>query len=323
MKLRKPLVTRRSALAGAAAIAFGLAARNTAAQDGARRRDSAGEPASPEGNTLSGKTALVTGSTDGLGRAVAMELGALGATVIVHGRNAERGGQTVRAIESGPGSAVFYRADLASLDAVRDLARTILTRHDRLDVLINNAGIWAESGDDVRRTSADGHELVFAVNYLAGFLLTHELLPLLKRSAPARIVNVASAAQQPIDFDDPMMTRGYSASRAYAASKLAQVMFTFDLARQVADDGITVNTLHPATLMDTTMVEKAGVTPRSTVEEGVRAVMRLAVAPELEGLTGLYFNGVAEARANAQAYDENARERLRALSVELTGVGTL
>ncbi|MBN1240505.1 MAG: SDR family oxidoreductase [Gammaproteobacteria bacterium] len=269
---------------------------------------------------MNGKTALVTGSTDGLGRAVAIELGALGAEVIVHGRNRERGAAAVRDIEQSGGRAVFYRADLASLEEVRALADTILERHDRLDLLINNAGIWTD-GNDVRRTSSDGHELVFAVNYLAGFALTHRLLPLIRRSAPARIVNVASLAQQPIDFDDVMLTRGFSASRAYAQSKLAQIMFTFDLARELADDDVTVNALHPATLMDTSMVEKAGATPRSTVEEGARAVMQLAVSPELAGRTGLYFNGMSEARANAQAYDDEARARLKSLSVELTGVG--
>lgn len=270
---------------------------------------------------MSGKTVLVTGSTDGLGRRVATELAALGAAVIVHGRNRERGAEVVREIEAnGRGSAVFYPADLASLDEVRRLADTIAEHHDRLDVLINNAGIWSNAGDESRRTSADGHELVFAVNYLSGFLLTHRLLPLMKRSAPARIINVSSLAQQPIDFDDVMLTRGFSSSRAYAQSKLAQAMFTFDLARELADDGITVNSLHPATLMDTTMVEKAGATPRSTVEEGAQAVMQLAVSPELEGRTGLFFNGLRETRANAQAYDEEARAKLRELSETLTGI---
>lgn len=309
------VLTRRSALAVAVAIAAAAADRGVFAQP----RNAA--EASPEGNTMNGKTALVTGSTDGLGRAVAIELGALGADVIVHGRNVERGEATVADIEQGGrGSAVFYRADLASLDDVRRLADTIMQRHDRLDLLINNAGIWTD-GNDVRRTSADGHELVFAVNYLSGFLLTHRLLPLIRQSAPARIVNVASLAQQPIDFDDVMLTRNYSASRAYAQSKLAQIMFTFDLARELEGDGVTVNSLHPATLMDTAMVEKAGATPRSTVEEGVRAVMQLAVSASVEGRTGRYFDGTDEARADAQAYDDEARARLRALSVELTGVG--
>lgn len=286
----------------------------------ARPEASAGGNTTTEGVSMTGKTALVTGSTDGLGRAVALQLAALGATVIVHGRNRERGEETVRQAERAGGQAVFYAADFASLDEVRQLASTILERHDSLHLLINNAGIWTD-GTDARRTSEDGHELVFAVNYLAGFVLTHRLLPLLERSAPARVINVSSLAQQPIDFEDVMLEHGFSASRAYAQSKLAQVMFTLDLADQLEGTGVTVNSLHPATFMNTRMVELAGAPPRSTVEEGAAAVMQLAVGAELEGRSGLFFNGLTEAQTNAQAYDQGARERLRTLAVELTGEG--
>jgi NAD(P)-dependent dehydrogenase (short-subunit alcohol dehydrogenase family) len=318
-------VSRRRAIAASAAAVIGLGvvgAQIASPQPGGEGDSaSADESASPDGDTLEGKTALVTGSTDGLGREVAMQLASLGATVIVHGRNRERGAAVVGDIEAAGGHAVFYPADLASLDEVRDLADSVIENHDGLDILINNAGIWAEAGSDTRRTSDDGHELVFAVNYLAGFVLTHRLLPLLERSAPARIINVSSLAQQPIDFADVMLTRNFSSSRAYAQSKLAQVMFTFDLAEELAGKGIAVNSLHPATLMDTAMVEKAGVTPRSTVQEGAHAVMQLAASEELEGRTGLYFNRLQQTRANAQAYDEEARAKLRTLSVELTGAG--
>jgi NAD(P)-dependent dehydrogenase (short-subunit alcohol dehydrogenase family) len=270
---------------------------------------------------LDGSTALVTGSTDGLGRVVAGRLAELGAAVIVHGRNVERGAEVVSEIRAGGGDAVFYRADFASLDDVNALATTVLDSHDRLDILINNAGIWARAGDDTRYTSEDGHELTFAVNYLSGFLLTHRLLPLLRRSAPARVINVASLAQQPIDFDDVMLTRDFNPGRAYGQSKLAQILFTVDLARQLPADEVTVNSLHPATLMDTTMVRVAGAQPRSSVDEGAEAVMQLAVSPELAGRSGLYFNGLQEARANEQAYDDEALRRLRELSIELTGQG--
>ena len=164
------------------------------------------------------------------------------------------------------------------------------------------------------------HELRFAVNYLSGFLLTRLLLPLIVASAPSRIVNVASAGQSAIDFDDVMLTRRYDGGRAYTQSKLAQVMFTFDLARELEGSNVTVNCLHPATYMDTTMVRESGVSPLSTVDEGADAILQLAIAPELEGRSGLYFQGQRPARANPQAYDDDARRRLAALSFELTGL---
>src|SRR5436853_491217 len=169
-----------------------------------------------------------------------------------------------------------------------------------------------------RQESADGHELRFAVNYLAGFLLTHLLLPLLKAGAPARIVNVSSAGQQAIDFGDVMLTRDYSGVRAYCQSKLAQILFTFDLAAELRGSGVTVNALHPASYMDTTMVRQAGVAPWSKVEDGAEAILNLALSPDLEGRSGLYFNGLREAKADAQAYDAEARRRLRTLSQDLT-----
>ena len=171
-----------------------------------------------------------------------------------------------------------------------------------------------------RQVSADGHELRFAVNYLAGFLLTRLLLPQLRENAPARIVNVASAGQQAIDFDDVMLTHGYSGSRAYCQSKLAQILFTVDLAAELEGTGVTVNALHPATYMNTTMVRQAGVTPWSTVEQGAEAILNLATSAALADHSGLYFDGLREARAQAQAYDPDARARLRALSFALTGL---
>ncbi len=269
---------------------------------------------------LNGKTALVTGSTDGVGRLVAKHLGEMGAHVLVHGRNRDRGERLVAEIEAGGGRAELLLADLAALSEVRALAEAVRRRTDRLDILINNAGIGTGRPGAPRETSADGHELRFAVNYLAGFLLTHLLLPLLKKSAPARIVNVASAGQQPIDFADVMLERGYSGARAYCQSKLAQIMFTFDLAEDLRGSGVTVNALHPATYMDTTMVRGAGVTPISTVEEGAEAILYLATSPALEGRSGLYFDGLREARAHPQAYDAEARRRLKALSLQLTGL---
>ena len=170
-------------------------------------------------------TILVTGATDGLGRRVAQELARRGATVLVHGRSPERLEDTLEELRGQMSTEKVgsYVADFSSLAAVRDLADRILSEYDRLDVLVNNAGIIVQE----HKESEDGYELTFAVNYLSHFLLTSLLLPLLKDSAPARVVNVASAAQSPIDFDDPMLERGYDAMRAYSQSKLAQIMFTF------------------------------------------------------------------------------------------------
>ena len=263
-------------------------------------------------------TVLITGSTDGVGRLVAQTLGASGATVFIHGRNKERGQRVVSEIASHGGKAELVTADLASLAETRGLADEIRARTDRLDILINNAGIGTAGAE--RQTSADGFELRFAVNYLAGFLLTALLLPLLKASAPARIVFVASAGQQAIDFDDVMLTHGYSGTRAYCQSKLAQIMFTVDLAQELERTGVTVNSLHPATYMNTTMVRRAGVTPVSTVEQGADAILNLATSPKLAGRSGLYFSGLSESRADAQAYDRRAQQKLRELSLELTGL---
>jgi NAD(P)-dependent dehydrogenase (short-subunit alcohol dehydrogenase family) len=265
---------------------------------------------------------LVTGATDGLGKQVARDLAAQGATVLLHGRSREKGEATLQEIRDATGNQklMYYNADFSSLDAVRGLAEQIQADQDRLDVLINNAGIGAGSRPARRETSADGYELRFAVNYLAPFLLTYRLLPLLRRSAPTRIVNVASVGQQPIDFDDVMLEDGYDGLRAYRQSKLAQVMFTFDLAEELSESGITVNSLHPASLMNTKMVLETDYFggPMSTVEEGAHAVEYLATSPELDAVTGEYFNGEHRARANAQAYDKEARRRLRMLSQELT-----
>lgn len=270
--------------------------------------------------TLKGKTALVTGSTDGVGRRVAERLGGSGARVLVHGRDHARGERVAADIKTGGGAAELLVADLSSLAEVRRLAAEVKRTTDRLDILINNAGIGSGGSGGRRQTSADGHELRFAVNYLAGFLLTYLLLPLIKDSTPARIVNVSSAGQQAIDFDDVMLTRGYSGARAYCQSKLAQIKFTIDLARELDGTGVTVNALHPATYMDTHMVRSAGRTPISSVDEGADAILHLATSKAVAGRSGSYFNGLRESRALTQAYDAQARRRLKDLSLELTGL---
>ena len=272
---------------------------------------------------IADKSVLITGSTDGVGKLVAHRLAQAGARVLLHGRDKEKGERVLAEIRAASGSdkLEFHLADLASLAEVRALAEAVAAKHERLDLLINNAGIgFGPRGAMRREISRDGHELRFAVNYLSGFLLTHLLLPTLRRSAPARIVNVSSAGQHPIDFADVMLTRGYEGTRAYRQSKLAQIMFTIDLAEQLKDAGVTVNCLHPATFMNTNMVIESGYAPTSSVEEGADAILQLATSTALAGKTGLYFDGKSEAHANAQAYDAVARRRLWDLSMELAGL---
>jgi NAD(P)-dependent dehydrogenase (short-subunit alcohol dehydrogenase family) len=256
-------------------------------------------------------TVLVTGATDGLGLALATRLAGEGATVLAHARSEERGRERLAGLLEGPGDVHLVTGDFASLSAVRALAEQI---PDRLDVLVNNAGIGFAGG---REESRDGYELRFAVNYLAGFLLAELLRDRLVAAAPARIVNVASAGQAAIDFDDVMLENGYDGGRAYRQSKLAQIMNAFDLADELRDAGVTATALHPATFMATKMVTDAGVTPVSTVEQGLAATWRLVADPALDGVSGVYFNGTSEARADAQAYDLDARRRLRELSQRL------
>jgi NAD(P)-dependent dehydrogenase (short-subunit alcohol dehydrogenase family) len=267
---------------------------------------------------LNEQTILVTGATDGLGRHVARELAERGARVLIHGRDRAKAEEVRRAMAEGSGSDSheLLVADLSSLAQVRELAAQVRETTDSLHALVNNAGV----GGSRRTETADGHELHFAVNYLSHFLLTNELLPLLERSAPARIVNVASIGQAPIDFDDPMIERGYDPMRAYAQSKLAQISATFELAERLGTgSGVTVNALHPATLMDTKMVRDYFGRPRSSVDEGTEATVRLVIDPDLDGVTGRYFDGLRESRAHVQAYDAEARRRLWELSERWTG----
>jgi NAD(P)-dependent dehydrogenase (short-subunit alcohol dehydrogenase family) len=269
---------------------------------------------------MQGKTILITGSTDGVGRRVAERLAAKGVTILVHGRDAVRGEAVLAALREAGATATFYQADLSSLAEVRKLAAAVQKDHRKIDVLVNNAGIGTGGRSSTRQESRDGHELRFAVNYLAGLLLAYLLMPQVKAAGDARIVNVSSLGQQAIEFDDVMLTRGYSGVRAYCQSKLAQILFTIDLAQELEASGVTANCLHPATYMDTTMVRLSGATPASTVDEGADAILHLVNGADMQGKSGLFFNGLREARANAQAYDTKARAMLRKLSLELAGL---
>jgi NAD(P)-dependent dehydrogenase (short-subunit alcohol dehydrogenase family) len=246
-------------------------------------------------------TVLVTGATDGLGRVVARDLAARGFDLLVHGRDAERAAAVAEEI----GAAGVHLADFSSLAEVRELAEAL----PRVDVLVNNAGLISEE----RRVTGDGIELTFQVNHLAPFLLTNRLIG---RDPPRRVVHVASIGQVRPDFDDLMLEHGYDEWRAYRQSKLAQIMYSFELARRRPD--VESVALHPATFMDTKMVRSRVGTPASTVQEGADATVRLAAELDLD-VQGRYFYGLEESRADAMAYDPDARKRLWDVSEQLVG----
>ncbi|HRQ66482.1 MAG TPA: SDR family NAD(P)-dependent oxidoreductase [Xanthomonadaceae bacterium] len=281
---------------------------------------------SPDGRaddtvTLSydGKTALITGSTDGLGRELALALAAEGAHVIVHGRNAGRGQAVVDEIHAaGKGSARFIAADFGSMQAVREFADTVAAAYPRLDLLVSNAGI-ALNREQPRQVSADGYELQFAVNYLAGWVLVNRLRANLAAAAPSRVINVSSISAHAIDFDDVMLEQPGAHTRGYGQSKLAQVSMTVELAPRFLEQGITMIALHPATLMDTTMVADLGIPPRTSVAEGRDHVMGLITAPTLQA-GAFYVDGKPAEPHNPQPGDASARARLVALSEALTEV---
>ena len=251
---------------------------------------------------------MVTGSTGGLGREVARALAEMGDHVIIHGRNIERG----RALEKElngkrAGSAKFYRADFGSLKEIQTLSEAIIKDYKRIDVLVNNAGI-ALIGKKERRLSDDGYELHFQVNYLAGFLLTKQLLPLIEKGNTRRIVNVASGSASPLEFDNLMLEKDYSTGRAYGQSKLSQVMHTIELGIRLKDKGVTANSLHPSTFMDTDMIIEAGLKPRTSVMDGRDAVLKLVNNKDVGN--GEFYNVQKLARAHAQAYNAAVREKL-------------
>ena len=259
---------------------------------------------------------LVTGSTGGLGREAALALARAGDHVIIHGRNAERAQQVIRQIEEhGRGSAKFYKADFASLADTKRFAAAVLADYDRLDVLVNNAGVFVPDQQE-RRVSEDGYELHFQVNYLAGYVLTNMLLPLLESSAPSRVVNVASG-QRPLDVDDLMFEKDYDGFDAYLRSKNAQIMMTFAMEPYLSSRNISTNALFPSGLMNTDMVIEAGFEPESSVETGRDALLQL-INDDVG--TGNFFNVFEVGEAISQATDPDAQRQLMEASEELTSI---
>ncbi|WP_327576625.1 MULTISPECIES: SDR family NAD(P)-dependent oxidoreductase [unclassified Streptomyces] len=266
---------------------------------------------------------LITGATQGLGRGIALDLATRGDTLLLHGRDAGRLEAVVADVRAAAPDATVrtYLADLSDLGQVRAMADRIRGAEPRLDALVNNAVAGGGAEPLRREVSAQGHELRFAVNHLAPYALIRGLLPLLRATAPARVVNVASMGQERIDFDDVMLERDYEGLRAYCRSKLALIVATFELGAELEGTGVTVNALHPAHLMDTEGVRAYGLTPVTGIDEGVRPTVRLITDPELGSTTGRYFDRFTDARAHEQAYDKEARRRLMALTDELTGYG--
>ncbi len=263
------------------------------------------------------QTILITGATDGIGKCAAIDLARKDAYLILHGRNKQKLDKVIKEIKfsSGNNNIQGFVADFSSMNEVRNCAKQILNKHEKIDILINNAG----AGFAAPRYGKDGTELRLAVNYLAPFLFTNLLLPAIKKASPSRIVNVSSAGQSPINFDDIMMEKNFDGVNAYCQSKLALIMFTIDLAEELKNAKVTVNALHPGTYLDTNMVRDAKIKPLGTPQSGAEAEIYLATSPELKNVSGKYFNVKKEARANSQAYDEKVRKRLKELTLQLTG----
>jgi len=279
---------------------------------------------------MAGKTVLITGGTGGIGRATAEGLAAMGAHVAITGRDLARATAAAAQISAATGNTGVdaYAADLSSQAEVRHLAGAVLAAHPRLDVLINNVGgFWAH-----RHVTADGLEHTFALNHLAPFLLTNLLLDRLIASAPARIVTVSSGAQAmgKIDFDDLQGERSYSGQRAYNQSKLANVMFTYELARRLAGTGVTVTVLHPGVVQTAFATEDPSsfwkvLIPLTrpfmkTPSQGAETPIYLTSSPEVQGVTGAYFANRKPKTSNKISYDAAAAARLWQVSAELTGL---
>ena len=281
--------------------------------------------------TMRDKTVLVTGATDGIGKETARRLAEMGARVFVAGRNPEKGAIAVRDIATNTGTdrTEFLQADLSVQADVRGLAKAVRERTDRLDVLVNNAGVIMFRREETR----DGIEMTFGLNHLNYFLLTHELLDLLKASAPARIVSVASIAHRRavIDLNDLQLTNGFGSWKAYSRSKLANIMFTYALARRLEGTGVTANCLHPGFVrshfgQNNRFLARVGISLAMrfgnaiSVAQGAQTSVHLASAPGVAGQTGLYFDESKAVKSNEASYDQEAQEKLWNISAEMVGL---
>jgi retinol dehydrogenase 14 len=280
--------------------------------------------------SLRGREAVVTGGTDGIGRETAIALAKMGASVTILGRDKAKGDQVIdKCRAAGADNVRFLKSDLSSQVSIQDTAKAILQFVPRIHILVNNAGGYFAS----RRVNADGIEMTFGLNHLGYYTLTNLLLERIKASAPARIVNVSSRLhlQGKLDFEDLEMSRGYNGLKQYNNTKLANVMFTYALARRLKGTGVTVNALHPGfvassfghnnnNLMGTALWVAQKLFAISPVK-GARTSIHLASSPEVEGVTGRYFDDCKETASHALSHDETLQEKLWAVSAKMTGIG--
>ncbi len=283
---------------------------------------------SSNGEWIRGKTCMITGATSGIGRASALELGRLGAKLVLVCRNRERGEELVREIQRAGNSDVeLMLANLESQAEIRKVAAEFLATGKPLQVLMNNAGVFNMK----RARTSDGLEEVFAVNHLAYFMLTLLLLDRIKESAPARIINISSDLHQraTIKFDDLGGDRSYGGMSSYAQSKLANVLFTYELARRLAGTAVTVNCVHPGVVATNLANRNGGLVGTAwkivsaftkTPDVGARTQVYLASSPEVEGVTGKYFIDSKEARSSAESHDAAIARRLWEVSAQMTSL---
>lgn len=280
--------------------------------------------------SLRGREAVVTGGTDGIGRETAIALAKLGASVTILGRDKVKGDQVIdKCRAAGADNVRFVKSDLSSQVSIQDTARTLLQFVPRIHILVNNAGGYFAS----RRVNADGIEMTFGLNHLGYYTLTNLLLERIKASGPARIVNVSSRLhlQGTIDFDNLEMQRGYNGLKQYNNTKLANVLFTYALARRLKGTGVTVNTLHPGFVASSfghnnnnlmgvalwTAQKLFAISPA----KGARTSIYLASSPDVEGVTGKYFDASKETASHALSHDEALQDKLWSVSAKMTGIG--
>lgn len=265
------------------------------------------------------KIILITGSTDGIGKQTALRLARTGATIIIHGRNKDKCNKTRDEIinETGNDKVDCLTADISTRQGTESLAAAFLQKYERLDVLINNAGVFMKE----RKLTADGLEMTFAVNHMSYFIVTHKLLPVLMKSSPSRIINVSSIAHQNgrIHFDNLQGEKRFEGYQAYALSKLANILFTVELADKLKGAGVTVNALHPGVISTKLLATGFG-SQGAPVEEGAETPVYLATSDEVKEITGKYFIKCRQSKYSPIADDENTRKQFWRLSEKLAGI---